>query len=181
MPFVCRWYPILGCFHDDADSINNEETARCRVQQAFSFISSFMNKNQLKLNPKKTMFIPFSRRRDPTTYSPLRLDDETIMSPVTKVRNLGVVSDSRSSFDSHIRELRKSCFYQLCRLNFVCAYIPSAQFAILIHSFITSRLTFATQCTLLCLITLGVKYRLSRTVAQNVWQVLVDLTQQKRR
>ena len=101
-----------------------------------------MNKNQLKLNPKKTMFIPFSRRRDPTTYSPLRLDDETIMSPVTKVRNLGVVSDSRSSFDSHIRELRKSCFYQLCRLNFVCAYIPSAQFAILIHSFITSRIDF---------------------------------------
>ena len=129
-------------FHDDADSINNEETARRRVQQAFSFISSFMSKNQLKLNPKKTMFVPFSRRRDPTTYSSLRLDDETIISPVTKVCNLRVVLDSRFSFDSHIRELRKSCFYQLRRLNSVRAYIPLAQFAILIHSFITSRIDF---------------------------------------
>ena len=39
--------------------------------------------------------------------------------------------------------------------------------------------TFATQCILLPLIILGVKYRLSRTVAQNVWQALVDLTRRK--
>ena len=129
-------------FNDDEDSINNEETARRRVQRAFSLISSFMGKNQLKLNPKKTMFIPFSRRRDPTTYNPLRLDDETIITPVMKVRNLGVILDSRLSFDNHIRELRKSCFYQLRRLNSIRAYIPSAQFATLIHSFITSRIDF---------------------------------------
>ena len=121
-------------FHDDADSINNEETARRRVQQAFSLISSFMSKNQLKLNPKKTMFAPFSRRLDPTTYSSLKLDEMD--------ENLRVVLDSRFSFDSHIRELRKSCFYQLRRLNSVRAYIPLAQFAILIHCFITSRIDF---------------------------------------
>ena len=129
-------------FDDDPDAINNEATARRRICKAFSLISSFMKKNQLKLNASKTMFIPFSRRRDASLYPPLRLDEDTVIPPKTKLRNLGVIMDSKLSFDSHIRELRKSCFFQLRRLKSIREYIPTSQFASLIHSFITSRIDF---------------------------------------
>ena len=66
-------------FDDDPDAINNEATARRRICKAFFLISSFMEKKQLKLNVRKTMFIPFSRRRDASLYTPLRLDEDIVI------------------------------------------------------------------------------------------------------
>ena len=101
-----------------------------------------MKTNHLKLNPDKTMFIPFSRKCDLSLYSPLKPDGCTVIMPQLKVRNLGVVMDSKLTFDSHIRELRKSSFFQLHRLKAIRQFIPSHHFATLIHSFITSRIDF---------------------------------------
>ena len=104
-------------FDDDPDAINNEATARRRICKAFFLISSFMEKKQLKLNVRKTMFIPFSRRRDASLYTPQRLDEDIVIPPKIKLRNLGVIVDCRLSFDSRIRELKKSCYFQLQRLK----------------------------------------------------------------
>ena len=75
----------------DNDELNNEATARRRIVQAFSIISNFMKSSHLKLNPSKTQFIPFSRKTNPSSFSPLLLDDQVYVSPATEVSNLGVL------------------------------------------------------------------------------------------
>ena len=61
---------------DEAGEFNNEATARWRISQAFGIISKFMLENHLKLNPKKTQFIPFSRKTDAIDFAPLALSRE---------------------------------------------------------------------------------------------------------
>ena len=48
--------------YNESGDLNNEETARRRIKQAFGLISKFMNENHLKVKPKKTQFIPFPGR-----------------------------------------------------------------------------------------------------------------------
>ena len=84
-----------------------------------------------------------------------------------KVCILGVVMDSKLKFDSHIRELRKSCFYQLRRLKAIRQFIPSHHFATLIHSFITSRMISATPSISPSQTLPAIKFKLSKTAAQN--------------
>ena len=126
----------------DNDELNNEGTARRRIVQAFSIISNFMKSSNPKLNPSKTQFIPFSRKTNPSSFSPLQLDDQVYVSPATEVRNLGVLMDSKLNFHSEVSEMRRNCFHQLKRLNSIHRFVPRDQFAILIHAFITSRIDF---------------------------------------
>ena len=129
-------------FCDDAGSIENEAAARGLIAKAFSVIESFMYDNHLKLNPGKTQFIPFSRKKDTSSYAPLVLNDQVTIFPSCEVRNLGVIMDSNLSFVSHVNQLRRSCFYQLRRLRSIGLFVPSSQLETLIHAFITSRLDF---------------------------------------
>ena len=117
-------------------------TARRRIVQAISIISNCMKSSHLKLNPSKTQFIPFSRKTNPSSFSPLQLDDQVYVSPVTEVRNLGVLMDSKLNFHSHVSEMRRNCFHQLKRLNSIRSFVPQDQFAIFIHAFITRRIDF---------------------------------------
>ena len=50
--------------------------------------------------------------------------------------------DSNLSFESHVNQLCRSCFYQLRRLRSIRVFVPSSQLETLIHAFITSRLDF---------------------------------------
>ena len=53
----------------------------------------FMNDNHLKLNPKKTQYIPFSRKTKSVNFDPLALSDVSIP-PSSEVCNLGLIMDS---------------------------------------------------------------------------------------
>ena len=128
--------------YNETGDFNDEETARRRIKQAFGLISKFMNENHLKLNPKKTQFIPFSRKTKSVDFGPLVLSDDVSISPSSEVRNLGLTMDSDLNFHSHVSDLRKSCFFHLKRLKAIRCFIPKEQFATLIHAFITSRLDF---------------------------------------
>ena len=101
-----------------------------------------MNENHLKLNPKKTQFIPFSRKTKSVDFGPLVLSDDVLISPSSEVRNLGLTMDSDLNFHSHVSDLRKSCFFHLKRLKAIRCIIPMEQLANLIHAFITSQLDF---------------------------------------
>ena len=107
----------------DNDELNNEATARRRIVQAFSIISNFMKSSNPKLNPSKTQFIPFSRKTNLSSFSPLQLDDQVYVSPATEVSNLGVLMDSKPDFHSHVSEMRQNCFHRLKRFLLSISYI----------------------------------------------------------
>ena len=66
LPQILRSMAI-GCHSSEGNnSINNETVARKRITRAISAISSFMHDDHLKLNPSKTLFIPFFRKDSPS-------------------------------------------------------------------------------------------------------------------
>ena len=62
-------------------NIENEVAARGLIAKAFLVIESFMYDNHLKLDPGKTRFIPFPRKKEPSSYAPLVLNDQVTILP----------------------------------------------------------------------------------------------------
>ena len=73
----------------------------------------------LKLNPDKTELIIFGshaqlKKLDP--YLPVRIFGN-FMHPAVIVKNLGVWFDTNSSLSDHVRNICKTCFFQMCDLR----------------------------------------------------------------
>jgi hypothetical protein len=117
-----------------------EANVRAKISEVFAAISVFMLTNRLKLNPSKTVFIPFSRKS--TTFKPLVLSNDISIDAVYSTRNLGVILDSQLTFKNHISMIRGQCFYHLKRLHHIKYCVPKSEMPKLIHAFITSRLDF---------------------------------------
>jgi len=78
-----------------------------------------------------------------------QLDDSPItlcgvqITPVTSVRNLGVVIDSSLSFLSHINHVISSSFYQLRTIKCSIKVLPSDTAKSLVNSFVISRIDYS--------------------------------------
>jgi len=74
--------------------------------------------NRLKLNAEKTEFIWLGTRQQmaKVTVSLLQVKDQLI-TPLDKLRDLGVIVDGELSMDQHVRNVVRSCFYQLRQLR----------------------------------------------------------------
>ena len=74
-----------------------------------------MAASKLKLNPSKTEFILFGladQRKLLSALFPIDILGNKL-SPVEKVRNLGVIFDAGFSCQSHISQIRKQCSYHI--------------------------------------------------------------------
>ena len=86
-----------------------------QLQSVIAQVSSWMSSNLLSLNPNKTEFLvigtpqQLSKLNDPK----LILNSDTIITPVTSARNLGIVFDNHLRFEDQITSLSKSCFYHI--------------------------------------------------------------------
>jgi hypothetical protein len=86
-----------------------------QLQSVIAKVSTWMSSNLLSLNPNKTEFLiigtpqQLSKLHKPS----LAFDSNTIISPVTSARSLGVFFDNHLSFDNQITALSKSCFYHI--------------------------------------------------------------------
>ena len=62
--------------------------------------------------------------------------------PSSLVRNLGVLFDPSLSFDSHIKSITKSAFFQLRNISRLRPSLSDTSAETLIHAFVTSRLDY---------------------------------------
>ncbi len=60
----------------------------------------------------------------------------------SSVRNLGVLSDSNLSFDSHISSIWKTAFFHLKNISKLRPMLSMSNAEMLIHAFMTSRLDY---------------------------------------
>ena len=74
--------------------------------------------NRLKLNADKTEFIWLGTRQQlsKVVATPLQVKDQ-LLQPTDTVRDLGVFIDSQLTMEAHIRNVVRSCFYQLRQLR----------------------------------------------------------------
>ena len=104
---------------------NSYSDAVSCLQQTFQSISSWMSANFLALNPLKTEFMLFG-----TPQQLLKLNEPCLsvssnisISPVSSVRNLGVVFDKHLSFHEHITKVSQACFFHIRDLRRIRPYL----------------------------------------------------------
>jgi len=91
----------------------DQQTATDRLLACVTDIDKWMSSNRLKLNADKTEFIWLGTRQQlaNVTVLPLLVKDQLI-TPLDKVRDLGVIIDGELTTERHVRNVVRSCFYQ---------------------------------------------------------------------
>jgi len=101
-----------------------------------------MSSNRLTLNAAKTEFIWLGTRMQQmakVTVSLLHVKDQLI-TPLDKVRDLGVIIDGELSIDQHVRNVVRGCFYQLRQLRSVWRSLTiDARRTIMAAAFVATR------------------------------------------
>jgi len=97
--------------------------------------------NCLQLNPIKSEVIQFSdtKRRDKVDAVTSVLVLKVVIQPVSSIRSLGVTLDQKLSFDQHVNNTCKSCYYHIRALRHIRDSLPHEVNTVLACSVIGSR------------------------------------------
>ena len=100
-----------------------------------------MSLNELKLNGDKTeLFIIGSQFRPTLPFPPIVLDDGPVILPCKFARNIGVTFNSVLTFERHITDICKSCYFNIHNIYRIRKFLSTEHTKILVNAFVTSRL-----------------------------------------
>ena len=99
-----------------------------------------MRTNFMMCNTDKTEMIIFSPTRGPTPQSIHLKCGNDIISPVNKVKNLGVIFDKEMKLESHVNRICQTAYLHLKNISRVRKSLDKQNCETLIHAFVTSRL-----------------------------------------
>jgi len=102
-----------------------------------------MLQHKLKINDAKTEFLIIGNdpQLEKVNIDYVRVGSEYI-SPVEKVRNLGVIFDKNLSMKAHVANVCKKGFFQLYKLRQIRQYLDMESAERLIHAFVSSHLDY---------------------------------------
>jgi len=121
-------------------SAPDQQIVTSRLLAGVADIETWMTSNRLKLNADKTEFIWLGTRQQlaKVSSSPLLIKCRFI-TPLNKVRDLGVIIDRELSMDAQTRNVTRCCFYQLRQLRSVRKSLPTDDRCTVAVAFIASR------------------------------------------
>ena len=130
------------------------EDLSVRVLAAISAVESWMSSNRLRLNADKTPFIWFGTRQQlaKRDLASLASISPSLISS-DSVRDLGVRLDCELTMDAYIKQLCRSCFYQLRRLRVIRHCLSRGSLSTLACAFICNRIDYCNG--VLCGVTAG--------------------------
>ncbi len=101
-----------------------------------------MTNNFLLLNSDKTDILLIGPKNSTQNIMDhnLQLNGCTVTSPT--VKNLGVILDSKLSFENHISHVTKTAFYHLRNISKLRNMLTVSDAEKLVHAFMTSRLDY---------------------------------------
>ena len=112
------------------------------ISQCFDEVGQWLKSNGLLLNSDKSNVMWCSSlRRRLTVFPPVILDNSPV-SPVNKVKYLGVVLDSNFTFHDNINLTTRSCFSLLRRIRSIRNCLTTSMLSNLINSLVFSRLDY---------------------------------------
>ena len=116
-----------------------------RMELCLADVQRWMAHFKLKMNNSKTEFLIIANPRLATEHDfdrTISLDDVDI-SPSTKaVRNLGVHMKADMSLNDQVSLISRACFAQMKNIQRIKKYIDKKTLAMVIHSFVTSRMDY---------------------------------------
>ena len=128
-------------------NLQNLEDVRSAIntlELSVSDVYSWMTANMLKMNDDKTEVILFAPKRVISQISDLIsvTVHESVISPESEVKDLGVMLDSTLSMQRQINRITKSCYYQLRRISRVRKYLTMNSAKILVNALVLSKIDY---------------------------------------
>ena len=127
----------------NADSACSQKDAVEAMEQCIKAIQSWMIKNKIRMNDNKTEFMIIGTRKQPAKVN---IDGfsvgESIMAPVTSVRNLGSWFDWNLSMIPYINKICKAVFFHIYNTSRIRKYLKNDAIQTLVHSNVIGRLDY---------------------------------------
>ena len=140
----------MECYADDTQlymeiqpSVESIDAAKQSLELCIAEIRNYLLEHQLKFNESKTEIIIIGSQHNISKLPDMTfsIGNESV-SPVSSVRNLGVVFDSHMTLNNHINNICKKVNIQLSRIRHIRPYLSKSNTEALIHSLITSTLDY---------------------------------------
>ena len=113
------------------------------MEQCIQAIRSWMIKDKLRLNDNKTEFMIIGTRKQ---LAKVNIDGlsvgESIIAPVTSVRNLGSWFDQNLSMIPHIYKICKAASFHIYNIRRIRKYLDNDATQTLVHSIVIGRLDY---------------------------------------
>ena len=141
-------YSSPQCYVDDTKLILNfklqdQTNAICKLNEDLCRISNWTFRNQLLINPSKTILIIFGSRAMISKVEDFRL---TLLgkeiTPATVAKDLGVVLDPCLTYNDHIASTVSSCMARLAQINQVKHAFDSTTLTIIVNTLVFSKLYY---------------------------------------
>jgi len=127
----------------NADSACLQNDAVEAMEQCIQAIQSWMIKDKLRLNDKKVEFMIIGTRKQ---LAKVNIDGlsvgESIIAPVTSVRNLGSWFDQNLSMIPHINKICKAASFHIYNIRRIRKYLNNDATQTLVHSIVIGRLDY---------------------------------------
>lgn len=128
----------------DSGSVESLTNTVESMQSCVTAVKTWMNSMKLKLNDEKTEVLlissPYFSRQ--LSLSEFKAGD-TLVTPVTSVRNLGAIFDSKVCMKKHISSVCKSVSFHLRNIGRVRKYLSCKAVEMLVHSLVSSRIDYS--------------------------------------
>ena len=113
------------------------------MQSCMSDAKAWATANMLKLNDKTELIFVTSMRTKflHTLPTSITIGDANIPFKQS-VKNLDLTLDCHLALNAHFSNIARTCYFELCRLAYICTFLASTATATLVSAFILSRIDF---------------------------------------